>query len=194
MPTSTGYSITISPTGGVGGVAPSKATESTFKVGDEVEYELLNINNKGWIPRWDYSLDRNNKKLPSSNIFIPAVVIFSDSSSITIKIIGKKDIQWTWPYIEEKTRAIRPGWLRHKQGESTKIESSKEFIHTEFININKGQFAPALIIEKAIDRGERAVRRNTRTWPFGKVLKYQETKTDISIKYEWYWENEPEKK
>ena len=45
-------------------------------------------------------------------------------------------------------------------------------VHKEVIVRNTGETIPPSVMAEAIDRGERAVRRNTRAWPWGKTLEH----------------------
>lgn len=45
-------------------------------------------------------------------------------------------------------------------------------VHTEVIVRNVGETIPPSVLAEAIDRGERAVRRNARAWPWGKTLEH----------------------
>jgi hypothetical protein len=60
--------------------------------------------------------------------------------------------------------------------------------HVESVNKNRGQDVPDVVRAAVLDRGERAVRRTLRSWPFDKALKHRVVETATTFTVEWFWE------
>lgn len=59
--------------------------------------------------------------------------------------------------------------------------------HTELVGRKVMDVIPERVFDEVIDRGERAVRRVLREWPFGKELEHQIVERDGATYVEWFW-------
>lgn len=66
-----------------------------------------------------------------------------------------------------------------------------EAVHSETIDLGWRKDAallPASMVDAALDRGERQIRRTLRAWPESKVLKHRQQQQQDRLVIEWYWE------
>jgi len=62
-----------------------------------------------------------------------------------------------------------------------------EPIHREVISFRRGQQVPDSVLTAAMDRGEKAIRRTLREWPWGKSLDRKQISGEDEIAFEWFW-------
>lgn len=62
-----------------------------------------------------------------------------------------------------------------------------EPIHREVISFRRGQQVPDSVLTAAMDRGEKAIRRTLREWPWGKSLDRKQISGEAEIIFEWFW-------
>lgn len=135
-----------------------------FEVDDLVETEWLDVPG---LPRWNHSIDGGATGRYEIGRVLDVQVAFN---RVLVQFVST-----TW-YFTDPGDEQRDGYLR--------CCSTVVAVHTERIGIpNPGQYIPESILDAAIARGESAVRRRLREWPFGKDLKYKISRGKI----EWYF-------
>jgi hypothetical protein len=73
--------------------------------------------------------------------------------------------------------------------DSLRRVTSSTVVHVETVPLPCAKHEiPASVLAAAVDRGERAVRRQLVSWPFGQVLKSRERTDTTGHHIEWYFE------
>lgn len=106
-------------------------------------------------------------------------------------------IDTTWDFFEK--------WIDQKiifpivSIKSIAKNTALNFIYERSFAVPKNKEVPEWLLNQAIDAGESWVRRNTRSWPYCKVLMHKisrsasnESSREETVTVQWYWENSNE--
>lgn len=133
------------------------------KVGDIVEFETAYSNPSR--PRWDYSLD-----LGATDLWECASVVEVSADDEYFRVVLNTDAptldrpdDWTFDF-----QHIADGRVRVVD-DSGEVSAPSVVVHFEPIPAHNGH-VPDSVLATLVDRGERAVRRRLREWPYGKSL------------------------
>lgn len=66
-------------------------------------------------------------------------------------------------------------------------------IHTETVSKNLYEIVPNSVILDMIDKGERAIRRKLREWPYGKKLQTTLLEYPTRLNIHWRWVDDDKK-
>ncbi len=102
---------------------------------------------------------------------------------------GIDDVDFTWDVATLRLNYFEKGRVREVRRTVAKAAPVVEPpCHVESVNKNRGQDVPDVVRAAVLDRGERAVRRTLRSWPFDKALKHRVVETATTFTVEWFWE------
>jgi len=159
-----------------------------LKVGDKITYEVAH--NEDWRPRWDYEEDCGGSGIWKSSI----VFSTQEREDTCILLIHRNGQQAKWriPLVGHINYSPnRPGWFKRESGDiAIKAVKTPTHIWVEEIASHPVDIhtIPERILAQVIDRGERGVRRNLTSWPYGDKLVHKFDNPSRPQKIMWYWE------
>lgn len=148
-----------------------------FKVGDTVSFGACE---EGY-PLWDM------KYLRDADWHADATgeVIAANDTTFVIRFRGSR----TWACMQVAPVDADEHWFRPARAA---LVARGEPVWVESVGIRRGAELPDPVRERAIDTGERGVRRNLRVWPYEQRLVWEEARIpgdlEDRVEFRWFWE------
>lgn len=160
-------------------------------------YQDFQVGKKVWVektsydsPRWDFSTDEGEG---DGEWMVGEIKEVKPSQREACVVFDNEEInEWWMPLPGHKDwDDSRPGWYSLSDPKSIE-EENVQIIFAEVLGKPRiGNQIPQKVLDDALDRGERRVRRLGREWPYGKSLKHRlSPKPDGNVHLEFFWVDE----
>ena len=148
-----------------------------FKVGDTVSFGACEVGYPLWDMDWrreaDWHADATGE------------VIEADDKIFVIRFRGSH----TWTCGQRAPADADAHWFRPARAV---LVARGEPVWVESVGIRRGAELPDPVRKRAIDTGERGVRRNLRVWPYEQRLVWEEARIpgdlEDRVEFRWFWE------
>lgn len=152
-----------------------------FKIGDTVSF---GADEEGY-PLWDMTWRRDAEWFYNAT---GEVVEANDDTYILRFDLADGTQEWTCS--QRAPRDADEHWFRPAR---PALVARGEPVWTEIVNVRRRSDLPDPVRARAIDAGERGVRRTLRFWPDNKRLIHEETRIpgdlEDRVEFHWYWED-----
>lgn len=152
-----------------------------FKVGDTVSF---GADEEGY-PLWDMDWRRDADWHADAT----GEVIEADDSIFVIRF-DTPDMAKEWSCLQSAPANADDAWFRLAR---PALVARGEPVWVEVVGIRRGAELPDPVRARAIDSGERGVRRNVRMWPYEKRLVWEEARIpgdlEDRVEFRWFWES-----
>ena len=152
-----------------------------FKVGDTVSFGACDEG----FPLWDMEQRRHYEW----NADETGEVIEANDTTFVIHLAPDGAYQPTWCCLQHAPANADAHWFRPARAA---LVARGEPVWVESIGIRRGEELPDPVRSRAIDTGERGVRRNLRVWPYEQRLVWEEARIpgdlEDRVEFRWFWE------
>lgn len=157
-----------------------------FKVGDTVSFGAC----EEGLPLWDMEQRRDYDWHADAT----GEVIKADDATFVIRFRSSRDSPYGGPRSIWTCMQVAPvdadeHWFRPARAA---LVARGEPVWIESIGIRRGAELPDPVRSRAIDTGERGVRRNLRVWPYEQRLVWEEARIpgdlEDRVEFRWFWE------
>lgn len=151
-----------------------------LKVGDTVSFGACEEGYPLWDMDWrreaDWHADATGE------------VIGADDATFVIRLHAE-GVWKEWACLQRAPADADDAWFRLAR---PALVPRGEPVWVESIGIRRGAELPDPVRARAIDSGERGVRRNLRLWPYEKRLVWEEARItgdlEDRVEFRWFWE------
>lgn len=152
-----------------------------FKVGDTVSFGACDEG----FPLWDMEQRRHYDWYADAT----GEVIEANDTTFVIRLAPDGAYQPTWCCLQHAPANADAHWFRSAR---PALVARGEPVWVESIGIRRGAELPDPVRSRAIDTGERGVRRNLRVWPYEQRLVWEEARIpgdlEDRVEFRWFWE------
>jgi len=145
-----------------------------FKIGDTVSFGA----DEDGFPLWDMDWHAD----------ATGEVMDADDDTFIIRF-DTEDMAKEWRCLQRAPEDADDAWFRLAR---PALVARGEPVWVESVNVRRGWELPDPVRERAIDCGERGVRRNLRFWPYEKRLVWEESRIpgdlEDRVEFRWFWE------
>ena len=152
-----------------------------FKVGDTVYFGA----DEDGYPLWDMDW-RRDADWAADNC---GEVVEADGMTYILRF-DSEEMAREWTCLQSRPADADEHWFRPGRAA---LVARVEPVWTEILSVRRGSDLPDPVRDRAIDSGERGVRRNLRFWPYEKRLIWEEARIpgdlEDRVEFRWFWEN-----
>lgn len=153
-----------------------------FKVGDTVYFGA----DEYGYPLWDMNWRRDAEFAAVAS----GEVVEADDRTFLLRFDSDDEAR-EWTCLQSRPADADEHWFRSGRAA---LVSRGEPAWMEVVSVRRGSDLPDPVRARAIDSGERGVRRNLRFWPYEKRLVWEEARIpgalEDRVEFRWFWESE----